>query len=262
MTMIIAVLIFTAIVLVFNHYTWKAKPWPSQALSLPQYQGHRGFWKNGAQENTMASFKAAKDRGLLMVEMDARLSKDQEVVIYHDKDLRRLAHSDKSVEELNATELAQLSQVCKLEEVLQSSDIPNYLNIELKTDRAFDDRLEKKVATLIRQNHAEKRVLFSSFNPLALRRLRKLLPEVPCALLATKEKDPANKIYLRHLWLAPYANVHLLHLDHKFVSAGELKSWKKRKIPVAFWTVNEPFQAEKLLAEGAVSIITDVLGGK
>lgn len=244
---------------VYRHFTWQAQAWPVGGLTPPRYQGHRGYWKAGAQENTLASFRAAQDRGLKMVEMDVRLSKDQVVVVFHDNDLQRLGHLQKSVAELTAAELATAAQVCTLAEVFNDSNIPPFLNIELKTDRICDGALEEAVAKLVHTYHAEKRILFSSFNPLAIYRLSKLLPNVPRALLASKETDASNKFYLKHMWFAPYIRLHILHLDYKYVSASELARWKKRRVPVAFWTVNDAQKAQELLDQGAVSIITDTL---
>lgn len=255
----ILVLLISIAYLTYRHYTWRAEAWPEGALRPPKYQGHRGYWKEGAQENTLASFVAAKKRGLQMIEMDVRLSKDAIVVVFHDNDLKRLGNVDKLVNQLNAAELATAAQVVSLDALLASNDIPHFLNIELKTDKAFDGQLEEEVAKLVRKHKAEKRILFSSFNPLAINRLKKLLPEVPRALLATKEDDPTNKFYLKHMLFAPYIGVHALHLDYRYVNLKELERWNRRKIPVAFWTVNDPAIAKDLLDHGALSIISDVL---
>ncbi|WII71567.1 glycerophosphodiester phosphodiesterase [Bdellovibrio sp. 22V] len=246
----------------YKHFSWKALPWPAHAMKPPRYQGHRGFWKGGAKENTMDAFKAAAQKGLEMVELDVRLSKDLIPVVFHDKDLRRLGNSAKFVFEVTAAEIKERAKAPTLEEVLTSKEVPPKINIEIKTSAILDGRLEQKVAELILKHKAEDRVLFSSFNPLALWRLSYHLPQVPRALLASKDpEDPENKIYLRHLWLAPYVRVHALHLDHEFVSVNEVKRWMKRKVPVALWTVNNKEKALAYLEAGALSIISDTLGG-
>ncbi len=245
--------------LVIRHYTWHSLPWPEGAVRPSRYQGHRGYWKEGAQENTLASFAAAKQRGLDMIEMDIRLSQDQIPIVFHDSDLKRLAGVAKEVHQCTAVELFRWAQAPTLEQVLLSSQVPSKLNIELKTSSITDGTLEEKVAELIQRHKAEGRVLFSSFNPLSLWRLSRHLPEVPRALLASREKEPGNHIYLRRLWLAPYVRIHALHLDYHDVRVEDLRRWKKRKIPVALWTVNGKDMAEAYLQAGAFSIITDTL---
>ncbi|NUN06678.1 MAG: glycerophosphodiester phosphodiesterase [Bdellovibrio sp.] len=246
--------------LIFRHLTWKALSWPEKALMPPPYQGHRGYWQAGAQENTMSSFQAAARRGLKMIELDVQLSKDEVPVVFHDYDLKRLGGLEKVVHECTVQELKNAADVCTLEDVILATDVPRLINIELKTKAIFDNVLEVKVAEVIRRHRCADRVLLSSFNPLSLRRLSRLLPEVPRALLASKEDEPENKIYLRQMWLAPYAQVHLLHLDHNYIDVASLKKWQKRDIPVALWTVNDAEKAEMFLKAGALSIITDSLG--
>lgn len=257
--MIVLVLAFILSFLVYRHYTWKAEPWPSSALRPPLYQGHRGYWRGGAQENTLAAFRAAAERGLQMIEMDVRLSLDRIPVVVHDEDLLRIAGRPEKVVESRAADLLQWAQVPSLEQVLTDKNAPSLLNIEIKSSGLGDGLLEKKIAELILKHRAQDRVLFSSFNPLVLARVSKLLPEVPRALLATQEKERGNGIYLRNLWLAPYIRIHLLHLDHRDMTGNRLAKWKKRNIPVALWTVNEADTAKRLLSEGAVSIISDTL---
>lgn len=224
----------------------------------PKFQGHRGYWVGGLPENSMLSFEAATKQGFVMVEMDVRLSKDKVPVVFHDSTLKRTLNLDKAVDQCLAAELNSYA-IPTLEEVLSSAKIPQYLNIELKTPFIIESTLEKEIAKLIKKYKAEGRVLFSSFNPLALRRLSVLLPTVPRALLASKENTRDNKIYLRNLWFAPYVRVHALHLDHKFVNIEELKKWKKRKVPVALWTVNDRREADAYINAGALSIISDYL---
>ncbi|WP_413568062.1 glycerophosphodiester phosphodiesterase [Bdellovibrio sp. HCB117] len=255
-------LLLIALFLFYKHLTWKALPWPDGAVKPPPYQGHRGYWKGGAQENTLASFEAAKQRGLMMIELDIRLSGDGVPVVFHDTDLKRLKEIEKIVVQMSAAELRAEADAPSLEEVFQSKLVPSFINIELKTSAMWDGALERAVADLIKKYKMEKRVLFSSFNPLSLWRLSHLLPDVPRALLATQEDEPENKIYLKHLWFAPYVRIHALHLDHHYVSVENVKQWLNRKVPVALWTVNDKEKAEAYLKAGALSIISDTLGEK
>lgn len=252
-------ILFVAAYFVYRHFTWKALPWPNGAVIPPKYQGHRGYWKAGAPENTLLSFSEAAKRGFSMVEMDVRNSKDNIPVVFHDGTLKRMLNLDKAVNECTTAELKTWGNIPTLEEVLASTSIPEYLNIELKTSSVWEGILEQKVSSLIKKYKAEQRVLFSSFNPLSLRRMSHLLPEVPRALLASKERAPDNNLYLRHMWFAPYVKLHALHLDHNYVSIEDLQKWKKRKVPVALWTVNDRAKAEAFLQAGAFSIITDTL---
>lgn len=257
--MLLIVLGFILVFLVVRHFTWKPLSWPEGSLRPSKYQGHRGYWKGGQQENSMPSFEAAKARSLTMIEFDVHLSKDEVPVIFHDSDLKRIAGLEDKVYNLTAKELLEKANAPSLAQVLESNKIPSYLNIELKTDKVLCATLEKKVAEVVHAHKASERVMFSSFNPLSLARLRRYIPEVPRALLVSQEPEPGNRIYLRKMWFAPYVGVHLLHLDFNDVSEADLRGYKSRGIPVALWTVNDRAVAEKFLAAGAVSIISDEL---
>ncbi|MNK07842.1 Glycerophosphoryl diester phosphodiesterase [compost metagenome] len=243
--------------LIYRHFTWRALVWPNGAGTPARYQAHRGYCKKGDRENTLASFRQAKLQKFEMIELDVHLSKDEVPVVFHDEDLQRLGERSDYVRALTALQLKEYVQAPTLEEVLMSPDVPEKVNIEVKSKSYFGNALEQRVCEVVTRCGAQNRVQFSSFNPLSLWRLKKQLPQVPRALLATKEPDPSNKIYLKHLWFAPYIGIHALHLDHRYVSFRELKAYVARGIPVALWTVNDEKKAQDLLASGALSIISD-----
>lgn len=259
MTVLMVILIISVIFLVWRHRSWSALPWPTGALPLPLYQAHRGYWVEGEGENTLGAFKAAFQRGYQMCELDVHLSADGIAVVFHDGDLQRVAGVPHKVSQLSLEQLRQHYPIPSLKEVLMSSETPRYFNIELKTHEKWRSDLEQAVVQVVRETQSEGRVLFSSFNPLCLWRLRALLPEVPRALLATREMSSANNLFLRNLCLAPYVGLHLLHLDWRDVSPERVHRYRLRGIPVALWTVNEAVQARGYLEAGAVSLISDRL---
>lgn len=235
---------------------WEPMPWP-QPWRLPKSQCHRGFYQgNGLQENTLAAFRAAKNGGAKMIELDVRLSKDGVAVVVHDRDILRISGDSRLVKDLNVEELGRVAQAPTLEAVLRDPGVPDFVNVELKSESAKSDGLEAAVAVAIRAAKAESRVLFSSFNPFALRRMSFLLPKVPRALLVTNEADPKNKIYLQKMWLAFLARPHLVHLDFNMYTPALAVELKARQIPVSLWTVEDVTKARNFLALGAESIIS------
>ncbi len=73
----------------------------------PLWISHRGFTKN-AVENTRAAFRAAVDLGFSCLETDLRLTRDGRLVLIHDPDLRRLAGDPRRVQDVTASELAEI----------------------------------------------------------------------------------------------------------------------------------------------------------
>lgn len=236
---------------------WEALPWPEGALKLPKAQCHRGYYKTGVQENSIPAFCHAAKAGARMVELDVRLSADGIPVVVHDPDIRRVSGKDGLVRELSADRLKELAGVPRLHDVLTEPECtPLFVNIELKSETTFTDGLEAAVARAVRDTGAEKRVIFSSFNPLALRRISKELPAVPRALLVSGETGGKNAFYLRKMLLAFLARPHMVNLEHGLYTERLASSFRARKIPVAVWTVDQPELAKKLLALGAESIIS------
>jgi glycerophosphoryl diester phosphodiesterase/MFS family permease len=234
--------------------------WPESALSLPLFQAHRGYRPAGVQENTLDSFRRARAAGADMCECDVQLTSDGEIIVFHDEDLKRLGGSDDLVKSLTAAEMKSRVNAPTLRELLTDAGCPPKVNIELKTGEARGrSGLEREVVRIVRECKAENRVLFSSFNPLALGRIAKLAPEIPRGLLVTEENEPKNKIYLKRMWLGVFARPNLLHLDQNMINRGRLDSWSERHLKVAAWTVNDAGRAEELAKLGVVSLITDHL---
>ena len=72
--------------------------------------GHRGA-RGEAPENTIAGCRHAFERGARHLEIDLRLSKDQQLVVLHDDRLRRTAAVRGKVSHYTAKELAALDAV-------------------------------------------------------------------------------------------------------------------------------------------------------
>jgi len=239
-------------------HNWRPDPWPTNSFKLPNYQIHRGYCGNGAQENTLESFREAAKRGYSMVELDVQLSKDEIPVVFHDTNLQRLAQRKENVHELTKEQLKSYGKAPSLEEVLTDSEIPQFINIEIKNRSARDQRTALRVIDVVKKLRAQNRIIFSSFNPVTLRILWKHLPEVPRALLATDDNsDPDSRIYLRKFWLGGLAHANMLNLDKKMITSKLMKRLIERKIPVAAWTVNDQDTASLLRNKGVISIITD-----
>ncbi len=235
----------------------RTEKWPEHSFTLPKFQAHRGFWCEGLQENTLESLVAAKKLGFQMAEFDVQLSHDGIPILFHDLNLSRIAKKNIPINRLSANELKRLAAVSTLEEILHHSDVPDYLNIEIKSGFLVKDPLIEPVVRGIRQAKAQSRIVISSFNPWCLVKLKRLIPEVPLALLASPEKANGNYIYLRRLWMTPLLRPHLLHLDYRMLDSYFLKLIRQNNLSVAAWTVNDSQVAKNLLENDVLSIITD-----
>ena len=240
-------------------FFFQAVPWPNGALTIARWQAHRGYRPDASvQENTLKAFRLARAAGAEMLECDVHVTKDRRAVVFHDADLKRLAGSDEKVRDLMLEEVRTKTGAPSLRELLEDSESPRLLNIELKTAaRSRGEGLEEAVVRDVRELRAESRVMISSFNPYALRRIAKLAPEIPRALLVTKRGDTLNKIYLRQMWLGFWSRPHALHLDDPMFSAERSERWLERGLPLVAWTVNDLSRARELFGYGVRSVISD-----
>ena len=68
---------------------------------------HRGLHSEGRPENSLAAFEHACALGF-PAELDVRLTRDREVVVFHDRALRRLTGAGGRVEDRDAAALRAL----------------------------------------------------------------------------------------------------------------------------------------------------------
>lgn len=77
-------------------------------MTIPQFVAHRGDCQFG-HENTLASVQGAIEHGCLAVEIDVQLTKDGVPVLFHDRDLKRMANQQGAIYQLTLAELSQIS---------------------------------------------------------------------------------------------------------------------------------------------------------
>jgi glycerophosphoryl diester phosphodiesterase len=183
-------------------------------LPKPAIFAHRGASAH-APENTMRAFKLAIEQKADGIELDAKLSADGYVVVIHDQSVDRTTTTHGRVKDLSLSALLEMDAgshfdiefkgepIPSLNEVLEVLGDQILINIELTNYNSLFDQLPEKVAELVKRYDLVKSVLISSFNPIALRRIKNLLPEVPLGLLARAGRQGAI-IRLLGKYLIPY----------------------------------------------------------
>lgn len=225
---------------------------------------HRGA-SYEAPENTIAAFLLAAELGADGIELDAQLSKDGEVVVIHDFSLETTTDGHGLVGTKTRAELQALDAGSWFDPVFAEQRIPTLpqvveavgqrllLNIELKTARLVDSDLAKAVVRIIEENHLLDRVVISSFNHLALRKIRQLNPWIPIGLLYS----PDMPLPLRRTWLRPLLRPEALHPYYEMIDAQAIRWAKERGYRIHTWTVDDPGTMWKLMRLGVDLIITN-----
>jgi len=236
-----------------------------ESLTKPTIFAHRGASAH-APENTLASFELAVTQGAEAIELDAKLTADEQIVVFHDQTVDRTTNGSGKVLELPLAALKELDAghwfdtsfhgvtIPTLEDVFEAVGRKTFINVELTNYASPGDLLPEKVAELIKRHELQEWVMFSSFNPLALRRAHKILPTIPLGLLALSGFSGSWARSILGFWLVPYQ---ALHPETKDTNPKLISRQHAKNRRVHTWTVNDPADMERLFRWGIDGIFTD-----
>lgn len=225
---------------------------------------HRGA-SHEAPENTIAAFLLAAELGADGIELDVQLSKDGEVAVIHDFSLESATDGHGPVRARTMAELQKLDagswfdptfagqQIPTLQQVVDAVGPRLLLNIELKTASLTDSNLARAVVRIVEENQLLDRVVISSFNHLALRKVRQLNPWIPIGLLYS----PDIPLPLRRTWLRPLLRPEALHPYYEMLDSKTVRWAKERGYRLHTWTVDDPGAMWQLMRLGVDLIITN-----
>jgi len=218
---------------------------------------HRGYHDRteGRIENTVTAVTAGVARRFA-IEIDLQLTADEEVVVFHDDTVDRLADASGRVNELTlaalrATRLRDCHEsIPTLDEILEAVAGRSPLFLELKSPWTGDRRLEKAVARILAGYSGPVAVM--SFDPLALREIRRLSPHLPRGLVAGRfvaseeHTVPARyRFAYRHLLAAGVVLPHFIAYDVKGLPASApLMIRHAFGVPLLTWTVRTEDERE------------------
>lgn len=227
-----------------------------------QIWAHRGA-SAYAPENTLPAFQKAIELESDGVELDVHLSRDGEVMVFHDDTVDRCTNGTGKVKRKSCAELKQLDcsytfpafhgvtmpTLREVYELLAPTGLT--VNVELKPSAPWDIGLERKCVALAEEFGLTQRVIYSSFHFSRLRRLRLIDQNIPSALLYEKWKS----LLIRPLGHRGRAAVHPEFADMFRREAVERLHRAGQKVNV--WTVNEPEDVRRLAALDVDAIITN-----
>ncbi|MFJ7950404.1 glycerophosphodiester phosphodiesterase [Lysinibacillus sp. NPDC096418] len=267
----------------------------SKAISKPQQRegktalqfdrpivlAHRGG-AHLAPEHTMPAFEKAAQLGVDGFEVDIRLTKDEEIIVFHDATIDRTTDgyglvADMTLEEINAfnhgyqfedldgvpTYRDQKVDVVTLRELLETySDM--LINIEIKDapDTYEGSLIPSKLWRLIEELGVEDRVIVASYYGEQVDRFN-LYAQNRVALSAgesdVRKAFTSFSSQFGHLY-HPKVDVFQLPTKSGVVALDSpkfIQFLNNLNIPVHYWTINDLVTMNKLIRNGAKGIITD-----
>jgi glycerophosphoryl diester phosphodiesterase len=218
-----------------------------------------------APENTLAAFRLAIEQGAEGIELDARLTADGEVVVFHDESLERVTDGHGRVRNYTLAELKRLDAGERFNPAFRGERIPTLREVFDELDRSarFDIELTDytdpfgplagRVLCLVREYRLEERVVITSFNPIALLKTRRMDPEVVCGIIALR----GSKGALQRSWIGRLFARHLVVSYYTDIREDFVRREHKRERKVVPWTANTSEDIQRLAGWAVDGIITD-----
>jgi len=236
------------------------------AWPCPRWIAHRGSGKL-APENTLAAFRLGAAHGYRAFECDVKLSADGVPFLLHDATLERTTSGQGVAGDQAWSALSQLDAGSWHSRAHAGEPLPTLaglarfvlanhlqLNIEIKPtpgQEAITGRVVGEQAAKLWQGQAVP-PLFSSFRPEALQGARETAPHLPRALLL-------DTLWPGCLDVAAQLGCMAIVTNHQLMDAALLAQARQAGWLAMVYTVNDPADAQRLLALGVDGLITDAV---
>jgi len=238
-------------------------------LVWPAIVAHRGASAT-FPENTLSAFDGAVDAGADMIELDVRCTMDNALVVRHDSLVPLAGGGSVNVHEMTVDDirnndadsgLDDRTRIPTFDEVLRSLTGRIALDVEIKNipgDPGFDGGREyaaEQVVMLLDQLDFEGPVLITSFNPVAIARVRDVAPTLATGFLAPKAADLGSTLRVAeehgHRFVLPQADA--------VEAGGEVfpRACHDAGVLVGTWTVDDPGRIGRLFELGVDAVATN-----
>ncbi|MEU1512904.1 glycerophosphodiester phosphodiesterase family protein [Streptomyces sp. NPDC005811] len=248
----------------------------------PRISGHRGA-AGYAPENTLPSFDKADALGIDWVETDVQRTRDGELILLHDRDLRRTTNvesvfpsrADHPVSDFTAAELARLDAGSWMGARFAGTRIPTLAGTLDRLDRNGQSLLlEIKqpdlhpgiegdiLAVLARKGwldggHVDHRLIVMSFGTNSVRTIHLKRPELKTSVLVSAR--PSAAALRGYATYADQVNPDYRQVSGDFVAAVHaLKGAHGKPLETIPWVINTASAARTVAAWGADGMTSDL----
>jgi glycerophosphoryl diester phosphodiesterase len=218
---------------------------------------HRGLHGDGAPENSLSAFRAAREAGY-GVELDVQLSADGRAVVFHDPTLERLTGRTGVVAEMTAAELGEIAlkggdgdRIPTLAQALEAAgDAPVLLEIKPQRDLDALAALGAEAGRALAAHAGPAAAM--SFDPRASAGLRAAAPEIAFGLIGKDfvnnrrgeagwpELSGAERRRLTDLEMFEEAGADFVSWHWRDLAHPPVQALRARGVPVLCWTTRAP----------------------
>ncbi len=233
-------------------------------ITLPPLIAHRGA-SPYAPENTIVAFNKAFELGARAIEFDVMMSADGGLFVFHDETLSRTTNGVGTFSEAQSTYIKTLDAGSWFSERFQGEQVPSLAealawcashrvqaNIEIKPHEGEAETITAAfLACLNRYWSAHMPLpLVSSFDRNVLRMCARLSPELPLGVLFLQWQKNWEEI-------AEEVRAGFVHMSQYGMTQKRIHAIKNAGYQVLLYTVNSKVCAERYLAWGADSLVSD-----
>ena len=226
---------------------------------------HRGIHNNiDIYENTLEAIKLAKDKGYI-IEIDIHLTKDNQVIVFHDYNTKRLLKDNKIVEDSTYEELnnQNIFHIPTLTEVLNIVNGKVPLLIEIKQLKKVG-KLEEEMMNILNKYKGEYAI--QSFNPKVLLWFKKHYPSILRGQLSYSYKNnhfmKIKKVFLKNMFTNFLTKPNFISYKYNELTEKKINKLKKKNITLLGWTVRSKKEYKKYSHYYDNLICEDFINGK
>ena len=221
--------------------------------------GHRGA-KGYIAENTLESINMAIELNVDGVEIDVFKCLSGELVLFHDKNLKKLTGKSGKIGNLTINDLQKYLVLGKykiptLKDVLEKIKKPLLVNIELKGSGAAESTSKIIEDFSKRTLWKKENFIVSSFNWDELKKFRSINTDIAIGILLDKLGNMNEAIQF-----GKNINAQSIHPNYIMLNEATVEKIKKNGFKIYTWTVNNKEDIsfmQKLNVDGVISDYPD-----
>ena len=236
----------------------------------PLIVAHRGASRD-APENTIPAFQLAWEQGADAIEADFHLSKDGEIVCFHDADTERVAGTQLVVRQSTLAELKQLDVGATHGVAFNGTRIPTIAEVFATIPQGKKIFIEVKcgaeiIPTLLNEidqsGLTQEQIVVISFNKQVIQQLKIKAPQYKASWLCSFKKQETGEI--TPALATVLKTLKQIQADglssNTAVPASVIEAVSQQGYEWHVWTINDLKTARRMQALGVLSITTDVPG--
>ena len=247
-----------------------------------QIHGHRGS-RGDFPENTLYAFKYAIENNIDFIELDLQITKDDEIIIYHDKNINtKICNGvSKPIKSLLLKEIKEYDCGSKKnikfpnQQTIPGEKIPTFIelinllqtdykykkilmNIEIKTENSLDTDNEvyhfsSTLVKLLHKYNITNDVIIQSFDVRALKYIKEIDSTIKTSYLIEDELPNIDTL----INTSKNLGVKIISPDYKLIDKKIVKKLQENGFEVLPWTINDIIALKQNIEYGVDGIITD-----